>query len=90
MAAYNVTLTPALEAALDVVLAKLNAMRAAEDPPAAALTKAQAVQGAVVNRIRQEYAQIREQDGSAVVDRLRHPDVTDAQIAQVKSILGLT
>jgi hypothetical protein len=87
MAQYSVTLNAAQEDMLTFVLADINRERALEVPPLAALTKAQAVQGAVVRRLTDEYSQ----RTAAKQERLREKYVqaTPEQQAEVDQVLGL-
>lgn len=90
MATYNltVTTTAADEKGLDFVLAKINTARAAEDPPKAAITKAQYLNALVDNLIvdykRQYKADLRDRVGTAL------DAAPNAQVTEVAGILGVT
>lgn len=90
MATYNINLTTtaADEKGLDFVLARVNAARAAETPPKAAITKAQYLNALVdlliIDYKKQYKADFRERAGAAL-------DVaSNAQVTEVAGILGVT
>lgn len=90
MADYTITKTTTAqeEKALDFVVARVNAARAAEEPPKAAVTKQQYLNAIFNNLIddyvRQRKADFRERSGAAL-------DVaSNAQVTEVAGILGVT
>lgn len=90
MPTYPLTMTtgPAEEKGLDLVLARVNQLRARERPPRAALTKPQYLQGLVDNLVAGYKRQYRD-EFSKRVEAALNTRASGAQITQVAQILGV-
>jgi len=87
MADYTVTLTSQQESGFTRALTYINEIRAMENPPLGAITKAQAMQGLAIERITQEFNNSKEWERGKLQGALY--EATPAQIAQIRTILGI-
>jgi len=87
MANYTVALDSTQEAGFTRALTYINELRAMENPPLGAVTKTQAMQSLAVERITLEYNNSREWERNKLQTALL--EATPAQIAQIKTILGI-
>lgn len=89
MANHTITTTTAQEAALTAIVTRVNAERAAEDPPKAAITNTQYLDARVTEVLRDYIRQEQERETPAerVITAFR--DATPAVRQQVKTTLGL-
>ncbi len=88
-ASYTITVTtgPRQETALAAIVAKINADRAAETPAKPPITNQDYLQNILNGALASYRQQYEDTEGQQVKDAL--PTATDAQLAQIKTILGL-
>lgn len=87
MAQYTINTTPMEELKLDFLLGRLNAWRAAQNPPLPALTKAQLVGLIFHERLASQFEETRNEDGSRVNSAFG--EATESVKGQVRSLLGM-
>jgi len=87
MTDYTITTTAEQETALTKTVAKVNAERAAETPPKAAITNTQYVDKITKSTFDSYVSQTDEEDRVSVKDAFKNADASTK--AQIKTLLGL-